>query len=88
MAPPGPSAVRVQGQLPPAGISCAAASPAQRRSQVALEQLTEHWPVHVMWHVEPPLQETLALAPTVAVQVELRVQSMLHESRHVPAQLV
>ena len=41
-----------------------------------------------MWHVEPPLQETLALAPTVAVQVELRVQSMLHESRHVPAQLV
>jgi hypothetical protein len=51
-------------------------------------QLTEHEPVHVMWQVEFPLHETLALLPTVAVHTELPVQSTLHESRHIPAQLV
>lgn len=77
-----------QGQLPPFEIECADESPAQRRSQVALVQLTEQEPVQVMWQVEFPLQDTLALAPTVAVQVELPVQSTLHELRHDPAQLV
>jgi hypothetical protein len=42
----------------------------------------------VMWQVEFPLQDTLPLAPTVAVQVEFPVQSTLHESRHAPAQVV
>ena len=51
-------------------------------------QLTEQEPVHVMWQVELPLQDTLPLAPTVAVHVELPVQSTLHESRHEPVQLV
>jgi hypothetical protein len=69
-------------------MECAAESPAQRRSQVALLQLTEHEPMHVMWQVEFPLHETLALAPTVAVQEEFPVQSTLHEARHDPAQLV
>jgi hypothetical protein len=77
-----------QGQLPPFGIECAAESPAQRRSHVALLQLTEQEPVQVMWQVEFPLQDTLPLAPTVAVHVELPVQSTLHESWHDPAQLV
>ena len=77
-----------QVQLPPFGIEWAAESPAQRRSHVALVQLTEHEPVQVMWQVEFPLHETLALLPTVAVHTELPVQSTLHESRHIPAQLV
>jgi hypothetical protein len=69
-------------------MACAAASPEQRRSHVAAVQLTEQEPVHVMWQVELPLHETLALFPTVAVQVELPVQSTLHESRHCPEQSV
>lgn len=77
-----------QGQLPPFGMECEDESPAQRRSQVPLLQLTEQEPVQVMWQVEFPLHETLALAPTVAVQVEFPVQSILHEARHDPAQLV
>jgi hypothetical protein len=51
-------------------------------------QLTEHEPVQVMWHVEFPPHDTLALLPTVAVHSELPVQSTLHESRHTPEQLV
>jgi hypothetical protein len=35
-----------------------------------------------------PLQETLPLAPTVVVHVELPVQSRLQESRQAPLQLV
>ena len=77
-----------QGQLPPVGIKCAAESPAHFRSQVALEQLTEQQPVQVMWQVELPLHETLPLAPTVAVHVELPVQSTLQESRHAPLHTV
>jgi hypothetical protein len=38
--------------------------------------------------VELPLHETLPLAPTVVVQVELPVQLRLHESRQAPLQLV
>ena len=64
------------------------ASPAQRKSQVAPLQLTEHEPVQVMWQVELPLHETLPLAPSVVVQTELSVQLRLHESRQEPAQLV
>ena len=75
-------------QLPPFGMEWEAESPAQRRSHVALVQLTEQEPVHVMWQVELPLHETLALFPTVAVHAEFPVQSTLHESRHAPAQVV
>jgi hypothetical protein len=64
------------------------ASPAQRRSQVALEQLTEHDPVQVMWQVELPLHEALLLGPMVAVQVELPVQLRLHDLPHEPAHSV
>jgi hypothetical protein len=70
------------------GIDFGALSPAQRRSQVALVQLTEQEPVQVMWQVAFPLHDTLPLAPTVVVQVELPVQSTLHESRQVPEQSV
>jgi hypothetical protein len=77
-----------QGQLPPLGIARAEVSPEQRRSQVALVQLTEQEPVQVMWQVELPLHETLPLAPTVAVHVELPVQSTLQESRQAPLQSV
>jgi hypothetical protein len=77
-----------QGQLPPLAMSWGAVSPAQRRSHAALVQLTEQEPVQVMWQVELPLHETLPLAPTVAVQVELPVQLRLHDSAHAPAQLV
>jgi hypothetical protein len=55
---------------------------------VALVQLTEQEPVHVMWQVELPAHETLPLAPKVAVQVELPVQLKLHDSEHEPTQLV
>jgi hypothetical protein len=51
-------------------------------------QLTEQEPVQVMWQVELPLHDTLPLAPTVVVQVELPVQLTLHESKHAPAQVV
>jgi hypothetical protein len=63
-------------------------SPAHRRSQVALVQLTEQLPVQVTWQMELPLHDTLPLAPTVGEQVELPVQSTLQESRQLPAQLV
>jgi hypothetical protein len=69
-------------------MSCDMASPAHRRSQVALVQLTEQLPVQVTWQMELPLHDTLPLAPTVGEQVELPVQSTLHESRQLPAQLV
>jgi hypothetical protein len=55
---------------------------------VAAVQLTEQEPVQVTWQVELPLHETLPLGPTVVVQVELPVQSTLHESWHEPLQLV
>jgi hypothetical protein len=38
--------------------------------------------------VELPLHEMLPLGPTVVVQVELPVQSRLHDSAHEPSQLV
>jgi hypothetical protein len=63
-------------------------SPAHLRSQVALEQLTEHEPVHVMWQVALPLHVTLPLGPRVVVQVELLAQLRLHESAHAPEQSV
>src|SRR5262249_32933867 len=77
-----------QWQLPPFGIECADASPAHLRSHVALEQLTEHDPVHRMWHVELPLHEALPLAPRVSAQVEFPVQSRLQELPQLPAQSV
>jgi len=55
---------------------------------VALLQLTEHEPVHVMWQVELPPHEALPLAPRVVVQVELPVQLRLHDSPQEPTQLV
>jgi len=42
----------------------------------------------VIWQVEFPLHDMLALAPTVVVQVEFPVQSTLQEFTQVPAQLV
>jgi hypothetical protein len=63
-------------------------SPAQVRSQVALLQLTEQEPVHVMWQTALPLQVTLPLGPTVVVQVELLAQLRLHESVQAPEQSV
>lgn len=39
-----------------------------------------------MWHVAPPEQSTLALAPTVIVHVEVPVHLRLHESPHAPLQ--
>jgi hypothetical protein len=41
-----------------------------------------------MWQVEPPLQVTLALLPTSRLHVAPPVQSALHDSPHVPAQVV
>jgi hypothetical protein len=55
---------------------------------VPLVQLTEQVPVQAMWQVELPLHETLPLGPTVAVHVELPVQSRLHDSRQTPAHAV
>lgn len=51
-------------------------------------QLKEHEPVQVTWHVEPPPQEMLPLGPTVVVQIELPVHSMLHEEPQLPAHVV
>ena len=42
--------------------------------------------MHVMWHVAPPEQSTLALAPTVIVHADVPVHLRLHESPHVPLQ--
>jgi hypothetical protein len=75
-------------QSPPLGIDLPVVSPAQRRSQVALEQLTEHEFVQVMWQVELPPHEALPLGPSVAVQVELPVQFRLQESPHAPTHSV
>jgi hypothetical protein len=51
-------------------------------------QLTEHDPVQVTWQMELPLHDTLPLAPTVVVHLELPVQSRLQEARQEPAQVV
>lgn len=60
-------------------------SPEHRSSQVeSALQLTEHDPVHVTVHVEPPPQFTLPLSPTVTSQVDPPPQSMLHEAPHSP----
>ena len=40
--------------------------------------------MHVTWHVEPPVHDTLPLAPTVTLHVEPPLQSMLHDSWQVP----
>jgi hypothetical protein len=70
------------------GIDLPVVSPAQRRSQVALEQLTEHEFVQVMWQVELPPHEALPLGPSVAVQVEFPVQSRLQDLPHAPTHSV
>lgn len=71
------------------GMACGAASPMHRRSQVVpVEQLTEHEAVHVMWHVELPVQLTLALGPTVAVRVDCAETLMLHDSAQSPEHVV
>ena len=49
---------------------CGAESVGQRRSQVEPEQLREHEPVQVTWHVAPAEHETLPLAATLTVQAE------------------
>lgn len=49
-------------------------------------QLTEHWPVQVTWHVEPSVQETLLLAPTVTVHSDELPQWILHDSSQLPEQ--
>lgn len=49
-------------------------------------QFTEQVPVHVMWHVAPPEQSTLALLPTVIVHIDVPVHFRLHESPHEPLQ--
>lgn len=82
---PSRQAVRRYSHWPPSGIDFACVSPLQVRSQIAPpEQLTEHEPVHVMWHVEPPAQVTLPLLPTVTVHVDWLLQSRLHDSPQVP----
>jgi hypothetical protein len=48
------------------------------------EQFIEQLPSHVMWQVAPPEQSTLALAPTVIVQVEVPVHLRLHDEPHEP----
>ena len=50
------------------------------------EQATEHEPLHVTWHVEPPVQEMLPLAPSVTLQVDSLLQSMLHDWLQLPEQ--
>jgi hypothetical protein len=66
-------------QLPPCGTDCIG-FPAQVRSQLdPPAQLTEHWPVQETWHVEPPEQEMLPLAPSVTVHVDCPLQSTLHD---------
>jgi hypothetical protein len=50
------------------------------------EQLTEHEPVHVMLHVEFPVQDTLALGPTESVQFDPDAQFTLQESAQLPLQ--
>jgi hypothetical protein len=49
-------------------------------------QLTEHGPVQVTWHVEPPVQETTLLSPTVTVHADELPQSMLHDRLQLPEQ--
>lgn len=46
-------------------------------------QLSEHEPVQVTWQLEAS-HETLPLGPTVTVQLEPPLQSMLHDSAHEP----
>lgn len=64
-------------------------SPGQVRSQLALAaQLTEQEPVQVTWQVEPSLQLTLPLLPTVTSQVAPLPQSILHEAPQLPVHML
>jgi len=46
--------------------------------------VSEHEPVHVTWQVEPSVQVTLPLSPTVGLHVDMPAQSTLHDLPHVP----
>ena len=60
-------------------------SPEHRSSQVESGlQLKEHEPVQDTVQVDPPVQLTLPLAPTVTSQVDPPPQSMLQEAPQVP----
>lgn len=48
--------------------------------------VTEQSATHFTLQVEPSLQLTLPLLPTVAEQLELPAQEMLHDSPQVPLQ--
>lgn len=79
-------AAQSYGQLPPCGIDCFDV-PAQVKSQLEPpEHATEHEPLHVTWHVEPLVHEMLPLAPSVTVQVDSLLQSMLHDWLQLPEQ--
>ncbi len=53
-----------------------------------LSHVSEHEPVHVMWHVEPPLQSMLPLGPSVIEHVDVPAHLRLHEEPHAPVQSV
>jgi hypothetical protein len=78
-----------QPQLPPVVIVWGELSPAHWSMHVesALQDI-EHEPVQRTVHVEPPVQPTLALAPTVTSQSDMPAQLMLHESPQVPVQVL
>jgi hypothetical protein len=63
-------------------------SPAHCNVQVALVQARKQEPVQMMLQVELPLQVTLPPGATTGVQVELSVQSRVHELRQAPPQCV
>lgn len=50
-----------------------------RSHVLPVEQLTEQDPVHVMWHVELPVQLTLPLGPSVTVSVDCAETLTLHD---------
>lgn len=73
--------------FPPFGIERALESVGHLRSQVEPSlQLTEHSPVQLTWHVDPPVQEILLLSPALTVHVDEPPQSMLHDLPQLPEQ--
>jgi hypothetical protein len=73
-----------QVQEPPSTTVSSGPSPQARRHTESAEHDSEHVSVQVMSQVEPSVQVTLLLSPTVMMQVEPPAQSTLHDEPHAP----
>src|SRR5262245_11129162 len=80
---------RAYGQEPPCVTACGAESPAHCSSHVEpFAHDIEQPAVQRIVHVEPPLQSTLPLGPTVRSHVDWPAQLTLHDSPHCPVHVL